>query len=63
MTAYQIQPRAYSVEIDVLRFLDCLVVVVVVLDLKEVGILINLDSEIFLRERANYNRGSKRCKD
>ena len=61
MTVYQIQPRAYSVEIDVLRFLDCLVVVV--LDLKEVGILINLDSEIFLRERANYNRGSKRCKD
>ena len=39
--------EANSVEIDVLRFLYCLIVVVVVVDLKEVGILINLDSEIF----------------
>ena len=53
--------EANSVEIEVLRLPDRLVVVV--LDLKEVGILLNLDSELFLRERANYNRGGKRCKD
>ena len=53
--------EANSVEIEVLRLPDRLVVVV--LDLKEIGILINLDSEIFLPDRANYNRGGKRCKD
>ena len=55
--------EANSVEINVLKLPDRLVVVVVVLDLKEIGILINLNSEIFLPERANYNRGGKRCKD